>query len=601
VVPVAAPGFHPNYTTKYDINRETQTWSQTLTFQLKVQDVDLNSSTTISIGKDTSLDRDQRNNQTTLSLGYNFNPDLTLSGQMGITRNLTEDSRSRSVLDSDRFTGKLQYRRVLPAAVNGVFAVDFGTQQDTRESSLLGQGRESTGPFGQVTADFDFTGAFVNWTTQTRYRNSQQRSVELETGTVTNDRNRDADLGMTFNLTVPGLDTFALTLQRNESKAQQPFLQGGLASQDNIRNINRGFTVDAGVSPWSALELKVNAGFRNNDVNREIDTQRSQESIDSSFNGDLAWVLPDSSRLTAKLDFGRQRSVYDDTTRVTLNGNTETRAFGGTYVRSLGQRADFNASGSYQIQSYLFDDTVNNTDDRDVVRADLAGTANYSPWYKIDTMLRLSFEHNQTIFIDGSKSSGNSTQQTYVINPVFIYQITPWLLFREDASAVAVARVFDFNEDNNKLNRSTDFRTSIESQLHRRLDMTLRHVHRTILDGSYALDPEDGVRKFSKSSEQVTQDLTLRLDYVPMSGSSLYFRTFKQFRDTISRVVQGGDFVDVTTTSEFTEIELGGTLNYTLRNGLSTAFKLRRLQNWTKGSNTRTNYFVGDLTITYKF
>jgi hypothetical protein len=125
-------------------------------------------------------------------------------------------------------------------------------------------------------------------------------------------------------------------------------------------------------------------------------------------------------------------------------------------------------------------------------------------------------------------------------------------------------------------------------------------VYRVILDGSYRRSEVDGKRKFGKTSESITQDLTLDVDYRPLTGTSIFFRVNKRYGTTISVQQQGQDFVEVTTNSEFTEIEIGGSANYTLRMGLNLSMRLRRVQNWTS-FDVRNNYFVGDLTITHRF
>ena len=118
--------------------------------------------------------------------------------------------------------------------------------------------------------------------------------------------------------------------------------------------------------------------------------------------------------------------------------------------------------------------------------------------------------------------------------------------------------------------------------------------------GQLERDEADGKRKFGKTSETITQDLTLRVDYRPLTGAASFFRVNKRYGTSTAVEQQAGDFVEVTTNSEFTEIETGGTANYTMKMGLNVSLRLRRVQNWTS-FDTRNNYFVGDLTVTHRF
>ncbi len=605
----AAPptGFHPNYSSKYDVNRRTNTWTQTFSLNTTINKTRINNSTSVAIGEDTSLDRDQRTRSSTTTLAYDYSENLAVSGTLGLTRNLTDDPRTRSSVQSDRLSAKLDYIRDLLPGLKGTFATNGGTTRDKREDPLTSD-RESDGPYAEGSANFAFTESGWNWTLDSRYRRSSLTSRELNTGTSTSDRNVNADLGLSFSCPVPGLTSFKLNANRNLTRTQQPFTRTvadpsgqpiSQTEQETAHQLNRGFSVDAAAEPLARFNLSANYNFRNNGVERAIDLERSQESLDRAFSGNLRYIFADSTKITTRVDWGVARSTYDAESRRFLNGSTVTHTVAGSLARSLGSRTTFQASGNYQLQSYLFDDIETNLDDRDVLRGDFGATADYKPLAKLTAALRFALQHNQTIFIDETRSSGNTTQQTYTINPSVTLDLTPRIQLKEDASVIAIARVFDFNEDRNKLSRTTEFRSSVDAKLHQRLDMELRHVYRTLLDGSYGPDV-DGIRKFGKASETGTNDLTLRVDYSAMAGSLIYFRVNSRISDTIQRQQVGTEFFDALSTSTATEIEMGGNLNRNLNNGTRINLQLRRVQNW-DSRNRRNNYLVGDVTFAYSF
>ncbi len=434
-------------------------------------------------------------------------------------------------------------------------------------------------------------------------RTSRLKSTESRTNTTTNDQNLSADISLNAGFTVRGFDPWKVTLGNRFNRTQYPFVQtdttGTFALQETNDNLNRDVTLSTGMAPLRRLRLTGSVSYRNSDVNRVVDTQRSQQSIDRALRGTAAYQFTDSTRVDLRGEWSRARSLYDSAQREFLNGDTVNRVMGGTVRRPLGSRAGFDVAGSYTVQSYIFDDPVENTDDRDIVHGDVAARLDYNPIKKIATNLRFTVQHNRTIFIDGSKSASNQTQQVYSILPAFEYKITPRLTFREEGSAIANVTYFDYNEDNNRLSRTTELRSTIDARLMPRLGINLRHGLRILQDGSYTRG-EDGIRRFGKSREDQSRDLTFRADYTAIQGIQLNFRTNTRLSDITTLQVRGDRIVETLTSTEFTEIEVGLQVNRTLEMGPTVGANLRRYQSW-NDRNTRNNYWVGNLSCSYAF
>jgi hypothetical protein len=600
--------FAPNYSSKYDINRNTDNWTQTLNFATWSGPMDLTNVTTVSIGKDKTLDRDRRNNTNNFTLNYQFPRGVKATGTLGIIRNSTVDAgRTDTQQNSENVNASVSYARPFPGGLAATFRAGAGTTHDVWVDPLTSN-RESLGPHAEASANFTAK-RLADWSLNTSVRTSRLKSTESTTNTTTNDHNLSGNIALNATFSVRGFDPWRVTVGNNLQRTQYPFRQIILPTdstaadtmfvQETNDNIGRDVTIATGMTPRPRLKLGGSVSYRNNDINREFDTERSQQSIDRALKGTLAYAFRDSTRVDFRGETSRARSLYDAASRTFLNGTTFNSALGGAVRRPLGRRAAFDAAGNYALQSFQFDDTARNTDDRDIVRGDLATKVDYNPTTKIVTFLRFTFQHNQTVFIDAEKSGTNQTQQVWSILPSFEYRLNPRVSFREEASAIANATYFDFNEDNNRLSRTTELRSNIDARLMPRLMVNLRHSLRFLQDGSYRRG-DDGVRRFGKSRDDRSRDITFRADYTLIQGINVNFRQNKRLSDITTYRRQGQQLLETVITTEFTEIEMGCQVNRTLRMGATVGANVRRYQSW-NDSGTHNNYWVGSVNFGYVF
>ena len=601
--------FNPYYGSKYNINRNTSSWSQTFTFGSWAGPVDVSSTTAITIGKDTSLDRRNRNNITDFTFAYTPGNDLRLTSLLNITRNSIVDAgRTSSGQDSETFGIDGSYRRPIGYGVLGNFRVEAGTSRN-KQINPLTSNRESTGPHAGGSATFTAQ-RWANWTLRSALRRSRLTSTELQTSQSTSDHNMLGDLGLTASFKLPGFQNISVTTNRLRNQVQYPLLQMEdtleVVRQETNLNITQDLTVSAVSIPMPRMTLNATANYRSNDINRELDLQQSQQAIDHGANARMSYQFTDSTRVEMRGDWNVGRNLYDDPNRSDLNGDAVTRSVGGIVRRPLGHRATFDVSTNYQLQQFFFDirDAETDTDDRDIVRGDVNARIDYFPGERVNTNLRFNFQHNQTIFLDAGRSSFNQTQQLYSFYPSLAYvivgtPIAPRVTLREDGSIIANATVSEFNENANRLSRTTELRTSIEAKVHPRLLLGLRYGLRFLQDGSYKED-DDGIRRFAKSNEDKSRDLYFNVNYIPILGASVYFNTHMRNSDLIAVQVRGNEFVELPTTSEFDEIEMGAAIDRTLKMGLKVGGDLRRLQSWSSGT-FRNNYWVGSVTVGQQF
>jgi hypothetical protein len=607
----AGQRFSPLYGSKYNINRNTSSWAQTFNFGSWAGPIDVTSATSITIGKDTSLDRRSHNNTTDFTLTYGPGRDLRLTSILNVMRSSIVDAgRTSSGQDSETFGVNGTYRKPLGYGVLGDFRAEASTTRN-KQINPLTSNRESTGP--QAGASATFTAErWANWVLRTGLRQSSLTSTELQTGQSTSDDNLFNDLGLSANFRLPGFQNIQVSTNRMRNQIQYPLLRTAIVEvdegldtlevvlQETNLNVTQDLTVTAVSQPLPRMTLNASANYRNNDINREFDLQQSQQAIDHGANARMTYQFVDSTRVEMRGDWNVGRNLYDDPNRSDLNGDAVTRSVGGLVRRPLGRRATFDASGNYQLQQFFFDvrDAETDTDDRDIVRGDLSTRIDYVPGKRVRTNVRFNFQHNQTIFLDADRSSFNQTQQLYSIYPSLEYVITPRVTLREDASIIANATVSEFNENANRLSRTTELRTSIEAKVHPRLLLSLRYGLRFLQDGSYK-EEEDGIRRFAKSNEDNSRDVYFNVNYIPILGGSVFFNSHMRNSDLISVQVRGGQFVEIPATSEFDEIEMGAAIDRTLKMGLRVGGDLRRLQSW--GGSFRNNYWVGSVTIGQQF
>ncbi len=261
------------------------------------------------------------------------------------------------------------------------------------------------------------------------------------------------DLGLSANFKLPGFQNIQVSTNRMRNQLQYPLLEivdtVQVVRQETNLNVTQDLSVSAVSAPIPRMTLNASANYRNNDINREIDLQQSQQAIDHGANARLTYQFVDSTRVEMRGDWTVGRNLYDDPNRSNLNGDAVTRSVGGIMRRPLGRRATFDASTNYQLQQFFFDirDDETVTDERDLVRGDLSARVDYFPGKRVRTNLRFNFQHSQTIFLDAARSSFNQTQQLYSIYPSLEYVITPRVTLREDGSIIANATVSEFNEN----------------------------------------------------------------------------------------------------------------------------------------------------------
>jgi hypothetical protein len=601
--------FSPFYSSKYNINRNTSSWSQSFNFGSWAGPIDVNSTTSITIGKDTSLDRRNRNNTTGLTLAYAPGRDLHLTSAVNITRSSTVDAgRTNTSQDSEVLGLDATYKRLLGYGVLGDFRMEAGTSRDKRTDPLTSN-RESRGPHAGGAAVFTAQ-RWANWTLRSSLKRSSLTSTELQTAQATSDHNLFGDLGLSANFRLPGLENVQVSTNRTRNQVQYPLLETvdsvQVVQQETNLNVTQDLTVSAVSSPLPRMTLNASANYRNNDIDRELDLQQSQQAIDHGANARMTYQFPDSTRVEMRGDWNVGRNLYDDPNRAGLNGDAVTRSVGGVLRRPLGRRATLDAGANYQLQQFFFDnrDTEEDTDERDLVRGDMSTRVDYFPGKRVKTNVRFNFQHSQTIFLDAARSAFNQTQQLYSIYPSIEYIVrgtptAPRLTLREDASIIANATVSDFNENSNRLSRTTELRTGIDARIHPRLLLGLRYGLRFLLDGSYK-EGEDGIRRFGKSNEDNSRDVYFNVNYIPIPGATVFFNSHMRNSDLISVQFRQGNIVEIPSTTEFDEIEIGAQIDRTLKMGLRVGGDVRRLQSWTSGA-FRTNYWVGSISVGQQF
>ncbi|MCC7143249.1 MAG: hypothetical protein IT349_14210 [Candidatus Eisenbacteria bacterium] len=184
--------------------------------------------------------------------------------------------------------------------------------------------------------------------------------------------------------------------------------------------------------------------------------------------------------------------------------------------RKLNQAVTLSVQGEGRLTS---DHYLDGAQDRDELRWSGNGTLNYKPQgSKFSGRITFDRTETNTINIAAERSIGNATDTNYSISANYDYKLSPNVTFNQKYLLSAAYSVFDFREDSNRLVRSTQVTTGLNSRLGERATLKLEHRY-TFKDlGSYVRLVQTDPRTYAKSNEENNQHLFVETRYEAMQG-----------------------------------------------------------------------------------
>jgi len=514
------------YNTTYSVNRTNTSWGQNIDMMVTRGNLQIGNVTSASFGRETKIGRLNRNRQTQTEFAYKVSNQLRLGGHLALTR-ISDEARLRGNFtgtkqDVDDIAAQARYARnfgQFPVHLVGSYGYLKSGQFDqaSKGSSLNLYGSTTRAWGDRASVSFDAsdqisrlqstvasdpgfleddrnTNSSMHFTSNAKINKwlsadghvSTQRSLlrrpaqvppdpTKPESTVTeheriNGVNDDGGAGLHFVLPKAG----SLNVSGIMSKNQTVYL----AQEDRTTITNhKGFTIDAHKSVFlTGLNLTFDQSLDNNDNTRR-DPGYIQSSLNRRLEGDAARPL--SRNTTARLNLG----IY-----LTRQSYTDFRsAIVGAVAPS----------------------------DQDQLRA--RGTLNlqYKPVSRYSTGLQLGYEQNDQVSLSAASSINNARLRTYSVQ--WNWDASPgqtWNM-NQTNSATAAQQFYTFSSDRDQLSFIYTFNTMITNQLSPKVRLDLTHIVRLQSRGSFRSDGD--VRRFGKTSDFNTLDLTLREQYQPTS------------------------------------------------------------------------------------
>ncbi len=511
------------WNTNYSVNRNNTNWGQNLDMMVQQGGLQIGNVTSATFGRETKIGRLNRNRQTQTEFAYKVNSDLRLGGRLALTR-VSDEARLRGNFtgtrqDVDDISGQARWTHNLgafPLHVVGSYGYLRTAQQDQDSKGT------SINLYGSTTRNWG-TNASLS-IDASRQISHLQANVPSNPDANEDDHNSNTAVHVTSNARITKWVAADAHLSSQRSVLQRPALitPDPTKSDSTItvpEQVN-GVTDDAGAGlhfslPGQSTFNVIGSGSRNRQVyvaqaDRSSITDHKEFSLDghrtilkTGLNVTYDQSVDDNDN--TRRDPGYIQSTLDrrlegDAARP-LSRNTTARLNLGVYLTRRSY-TDFRSATGASIPS-----------DQDQLRARGQLNLQYRPGGHYSTGMTLGYEQNDQVNLSSSASINNAQLRTYTVQ--WNWDATPgdnWNM-NQSNSASAAQQFYTFSSDRDQLSFIYTFNTLITNQLTRQLRLDLTHIVRLQSRGSFRKDAD--VRRFGKTSDFNTLDLTLREQYTP--------------------------------------------------------------------------------------
>lgn len=314
--------------------------------------------------------------------------------------------------------------------------------------------------------------------------------------TETDDRNLNNSLQFSGDTKLKEIWTLrlagSLLRDRTQYIAQDDSVAG---RQETRRNTSDNANVNLEGKPWAGFELKLGGRVGRSGFDYDLERGRFTETRSGGADAEVRWNPSEDDNWTVKL--GRTRE--DRNSLTTQAGIVDKESANLNWKRILTENVDFTANYDVTVDSFVFDDKVANTGDRDLRSQRGIFTVNYIVTAALNTSLKMDVRKNDTVNIDAQKSRENKSDYTYIISPTYSLRVGPNSITGE-FSADARYAVYDFDEDRNFLTRRFSTRQRWQRSLTEHVTSDVLGTYEISDEGSYR-PGADGVRRFARSRE----------------------------------------------------------------------------------------------------
>jgi hypothetical protein len=515
------------YTSNYSVNRSNRNWGQNMDFHITRGGLEIANVTSATIGREARVGRVNRNRNTQTELAYRVSPVLRLGGRLGIQR-VTDEATSRN------FTGTRQSVDDLSAQVRfnrrlGAFPLRSVASYGYLKNDQFEQQSRGT--------SFDFyAGTSGSWAAGRTLNADFTQQISRLTSTVTDDptyNSDDRNINSTFNISstmnvTRWLDADARLSTQRSTLRRPARITPDFSNPDSVVVLPEKITgvndaLDAGLHFRLPFRSRVNvtgSASRNRSIYTTEDTRSSL--VDrKEFTADASkdvfgaqWNVRYNEQVIEN-DYTRRDPGYiESNLNRKLEGDGSKRISASTSSRfSLGvyltrrTYADFTSSSA-----------GSNLSDQDQLRVRGSFNLMYVPSRSFDTGVTLGLEQNDLVNLASTASINNARLRTYSV--AWNWSARPgqiWYVSQTN-SATAAQQFFTFSPTRDIVSYVYTLNTNVATTFSPKVRLDLNHLVRLQSRGSFRSDGD--VRRFGKSSEFNTLDLTLREQYSPSSYAS---------------------------------------------------------------------------------
>jgi len=519
------------YTSGYDTQRTTSTWTNGSQYRLSRGAGYLTNITSIELQNITSnnIVSQRQNREATTEAGLSFNRNVSVGGRSYQLRFYSVDPGSPTTQDETKneysFTGRAQRKSQLLSLDSNIrtgWLDDNSVAAIKRGLSGSADGRIRLQ--GGNVFSHDLSGSVSGNISRTRQpfhtleSNTQDLSTSLR-GNLAVLPNAPLGLNVNYSLRHTKVETPVQTI-RYDTVLTTP------ARIDTINGVLINRIANVGNSADATLRMR-------KDSDHSLQLAGSVNSSDSPTGthwdgGGKATLryLVSGAAIDANYGDTRSTSIY---LRQRGGGGYQehdlSRSADGQLVRSIGTRFVTKLLGSIGLDQYRYvaqADSATPPSPRDAYRQQYRGEVSYIASDKITTGLVLQVSLNRTINIQAATTGSNSDTRSYRGEWRWNFRMFKSLTVTQNNSIQADYLAYPFAPDRNTLALSYNTVTSLAAQLPGNFLIDVQHNVSQLPRGSYVLQP-DGRNYLQLSDNSQNYALNVGARYQPAPGLGIHF------------------------------------------------------------------------------
>ena len=361
-------------------------------------------------------------------------------------------------------------------------------------------------------------------------------SVAVQGGT-NRDRSRDLDLNAVWRPS-KGQE---LRVRTGWDVSTSQYYSTTEKAQETTDQRVRGLEVAVLAEPlWGiATELKASS---NNAVSRFALSESGASKDGHSFQGRASFTLGrpfawfDGTEVIIEGNTGTTSTVYQDETP---SFDEDVVYLKGSVKRSWrqGTSATLSATGDLSQKYYEeLEGGVRQDLDRLKQRVDFALSYQLRP--SVETVFSVNWAKTSTINILAARAAANVDENSISTGGRYSWTVWNDTRLTQELILNAASSTRPYNEDESSLRRTTSLRSSVQSLLAKHARLSLEHYFQFQDQGAYRIEPNGGIRRFLRDTENLTQRTEAEVRYIVRTGIEFYYRQKFEVRGTKNLIAE---------------------------------------------------------------